>query len=252
MEFITGNQFKNNSNYFLDEFGYGMVKPIKFGETIKFFVKTDFIDLFFEKYRPKSKFILITHNSDYHINKNHIKYLDDKLLVKWYAQNVDLIHPKISSIPIGIANEKWVHGNTEILNKIILEDNEKTNLVYSNFSIHTNFIERTHCLNEITKLGIVMSENKDFETYLKELSKSYFVISPNGNGVDCHKTWESLYLKSIPIVTNSINVGYYKHLPILIINDWSDLKNIKLNEELYHKIWNDFKIKKINIKNFLK
>jgi hypothetical protein len=78
-----------------------------------------------------------------------------------------------------------------------------------------------------------------FNQYLEEVAKSYFVISPNGNGVDCHKTWESLYLKSIPIVTKSINVDFYKNYPIIIINDWSELNLSILTVDTYNKLWDN-------------
>jgi hypothetical protein len=122
----------------------------------------------------------------------------------------------------------------DILKKIINENNIKTNIVYCNIDVNTNISERSSCLESI--YPIKNSIKVGFEEYLRNVSKSYFIISPNGNGIDCHKTWESLYLKSIPIVTNSINISFYKDYPILIIDKWSDLNNIELNEELYNKI----------------
>ena len=44
-------------------------------------------------------------------------------------------------------------------------------------------------------------DNLQFSDYIKELSSCYFCLSPNGNGIDCHKHWECLYLGVIPIVT---------------------------------------------------
>ena len=96
-----------------------------------------------------------------------------------------------------------------------------------------------------------MSEIKNFESYLRELSKSFFNISPNGNGVDCHKTWESLYLRTIPIVTKSINIDFYKNLPILIIDDWSELDTNILTEENYNKIWSEFNPEFLNVNYFI-
>jgi hypothetical protein len=57
-----------------------------------------------------------------------------------------------------------------------------------------------------------------------------FVICPEGNGIDTHRLWEALYLKTIPIIKkNKISPFLQKaNLPILILNDWSDLT--KFNE----------------------
>lgn len=249
---LKGNNFKKKCNYYLDEFGFGQIIENPVVNIPYYFVKTDFIDLFFSKYKPKTDFIILTHNSDYHINYRHLNYLNDPFLKKWYAQNVDLFHEKLSSVPIGIANEKWPHGNMDILKKIIGEENMKDNLVYVNFSVHTNMSERSKCLSHIKNQGLQLSEKKDFENYLRDVSKSYFVISPNGNGVDCHKTWESLYLKSIPIVTRSTNINFYNKLPIMIIDDWETFNMNSLSLDSYKKIWNNFKIDNLNVDFFLK
>ena len=57
-----------------------------------------------------------------------------------------------------------------------------------------------------------------------------FVICPEGNGIDTHRVWEALYLRSIPIIQkNQISNFLIKaNLPIMILNNWSDLS--KLNE----------------------
>ena len=93
------------------------------------------------------------------------------------------------------------------------------------------------------KNDIILSEKCDFKTYLSNLNHSYFSICPEGNGIDTHRIWESLYLKTVPIVTKSINIEFYKNYPILIIDDWNsfDLKDITIS--LYNEI-----IKKYNEK----
>ena len=41
-------------------------------------------------------------------------------------------------------------------------------------------------------------------SYYLNLKKSKFCICPEGNGPDCHRLWESLYLDVIPICKRSI------------------------------------------------
>lgn len=251
INFITGNKFKNSSNYSLDEFGFSVIREPSVNEIIKFFVKIDLVDEFFKTKQTKP-YILITHNGDRAVNESHIKYIDDMNLIKWYGQNINIVHPKVKSIPIGIANERWPHGNELIFNNVINSNIEKERLIYINFDVNTNKKERSHCLTEIEKNGLRMDKKRSFNDYLIELSKSYFVVSPNGNGIDCHKTWEALYLKTIPIVTKSINIDFYKNYPILIIEDWSKFNINDISVELYNNIWGNFDFKKININDFLK
>ena len=127
-----------------------------------------------------------------------------------------------------------------ILKAVIEKKIEKTNLVFCGFDINTNPKERSECLNNITPHKL--SRKLGFEDYLTKVSESYFTISPNGNGIDCHKHWESIYLKTIPIVTKSINIDDYKGYPFLVIDKWSDFKDLILTKELYHKIWGNFNL----------
>ena len=59
-----------------------------------------------------------------------------------------------------------------------------------------------------------------------------FWISPRGHGMDCHRTWEALYLDIIPIVWNSTLNSLYENLPIVIINSHTDLTESFLREQL--------------------
>ena len=252
MDFICGEHFKSLCDFSLDENGFNKIHQEKpqFKEPL-FFVKTDYIFHFVNNFL-KEPVRLLTHNSDYCIDQKYIEILNDSRVISWYAQNINIEHPKLSSIPIGVANPIWPHGNQSIIKKIIRKENAKTNLVYTNFTINTNPIERNLCLESVKRNGFKFTNNIPFEEYLNDLSSSMFSISPNGNGIDCHKTWESLYLKTIPVVTRSINSSQYKDLPILIIDSWNDLDKIELNSNLYYSLMGDFDINKLNTKNFLK
>jgi hypothetical protein len=251
MEYITGNKFKNFCNYFFEGADLVLNRKIKDNEIIKILIKTDFIDLFFSKFTFNCPIIIFTHNSDYGINLNHIKYLNIPNVISWYAQNIDIFHEKLKSIPIGIANEEWQHGDIAVLESVRNKDYEKINLIYANFNPNTNFNERNHCINCLKNENIKIAETVNFEKYLSNLSQSYFSISPNGNGIDCHKTWESLYLKTIPIVTKSINSLQYKELPIIIIDDWNDFYIDDFSIELYNSLWYNFDINKLNFSNYI-
>ncbi len=50
-----------------------------------------------------------------------------------------------------------------------------------------------------------------------------FVLSPHGNGLDCHRTWEALCLGCIPIVKTSALDPMYTGLPVLILEEWSNV-----------------------------
>ena len=140
------------------------------------------------------------------------------------------------------------------------EHNKKDNAYYANFNISTNPPERINCYKQLGiesptdyPNGASIKDHDKFvnnsqEDYLRKMSKSLFTVSPDGNGKDCHKTWEALYMKSIPIVKRWHGAERFKKLgiPMLIIDDWSEFKDLDLCKDTYLSLWKDFKISSLN------
>ena len=85
--------------------------------------------------------------------------------------------------------------------------------------------------------------------YVKELSSYRFNICPPGNGIDTHRIWESLMVKTIPIVkkneftTNLVNNG----VPLLELESWNNLLSYDIEhlEKIYLKLSSKFDMQKI-------
>jgi hypothetical protein len=229
---ITGNLFKTIADDFLDE-EKTFLDLSKKPKII--FLKTDWIELFKNKILPKIdyQFKLITHNADRSCPSGNLDLLEDARLVKWFGMNCDIIHPKLQPIPIGIANEKWPHGDKNILLKVINENNEKRNLVYSNFDISTNYNKRSRILNWTkTQIYIDQDDSKlSFENYLRKLSTYKYVISPPGNSIDCHRIWEAIYLGVVPIIEKNTATEYFYDLPLLIVESFQKITKEFLEEQ---------------------
>ena len=224
----------------------------------KIFIYTHFVHDFMDKFLDylNDDTIIMTHNSDNGIYEEHRKYLDTKKIIKWFCQNREIPHPKLFSIPIGIANSQWPHGNQNIFRSIRENDTKKENLVYKNFKIDTNYGERALCDSITSANGISMSPNTVQEQYWNNIKKSLFVISPPGNGIDCHRIWESLYLRSVPIIklvgAQKHAFSQFTHLPILFVNDWNEVTVDFLRSKIQHYIdFNFSDISEIDI-NFWK
>nr|ADD96429.1 hypothetical protein ATCV1_Z830R [uncultured organism MedDCM-OCT-S09-C426] len=252
-KYICGNAFKSLCKYSVGKYTgphqHDFVVNVNSQENNRVFVKTEYLANFFHYFNLDFEFEIITHNSDITIDDKFKKFLDDERVLKWYGQNIEISHPKINSIPIGIANPKWAHGNQEILNKIASEKIEKDNLIYVNFDVNTNYIERSTCLEET---GLSLSEKVDYESYLREVARSHFILSPNGNGIDCHKHWEAFYLNTVPVVTNSMNIQHHKHLPFLVLKEWKDFKESDVSESKYRSLMKDFNNKNLLFENYSK
>ena len=245
-DMITGNEFKKIADDFLDEEKtfLDMAKKPKV-----IFLKTDWIEIFKNKILPKIdyQFTLITHNADRPAPSGNLDLLNDDRLIKWYGMNCDIIHPKLQPIPIGIANEKWAHGNKEQLLEVINTNIEKKNLCYSNFDLNTNTLRRPQIFEIIkTKSFIDLESQKlNFKDYLTKLKSYKYAISPPGNSIDCHRIWECLYLGVIPIVEKHLALEFFYDLPILFVNSFEEV-----TEELLNKEYLNLKLKNTQVSNF--
>ena len=50
--------------------------------------------------------------------------------------------------------------------------------------------------------------------------------------MDCYRTWEALYLGSIPIILNSPINSIFENLPVLIVDNYEDI-NLELLKNVY-------------------
>jgi len=59
-------------------------------------------------------------------------------------------------------------------------------------------------------------------------------------------------MKSIPIIKRWHGAERFKKLgiPMLIIDDWAEFKNLELNKELYNEVWGDFNPSSLNFSLF--
>jgi hypothetical protein len=227
---------------------------------------------------PDYKFILITGDSDATVpddmSEKANEILQNPNLVHWFAQNLAIRHPKMSPIPIGLdyrtakqnKNKIGLLGpNYQILNKVELGPKikpkeqeqfildlpkkpyyERELKIYCNFlhSIRGRYgvIDRRQALDQISHDLIAFEKELVPQNYtFINMTKYTFVLSPLGCGLDCYRTWEALILGCIPIVKTSILDDLYKDLPVLIVQEWSDV-----NQELLEKTVQEFKTKKFN------
>lgn len=244
-DIITGNAFRDICDDYIDD-----DKPyISLENKPKIiFLKTDWIEIFKEKVLPKIdyQFKLVTHNADRPAPSGNFDLLDDKRLIKWFGMNCNAAHPKLQPIPIGIANEKWPHGDKNTLLDIINSNICIEKLVYANFDISTNYKERSRISQLLNEKQFVDYDRQkhSFKTYLQTLKTYKYVISPPGNSIDCHRVWEALYLGVIPIIEANNTMSYFYDLPILVVDSFSEL-TVELLENQYTILTTRNKSKKL-------
>ena len=208
------------------------------------FVRGTLLHLFRERVLPhiKHPVCLMTHNSDECITEQYIDILNNPNIEKWYSQNIKIVHNKLRLLPIGIANPIWPHGNEDVLVKVQNQtrNTEKRLLVYLNFYNRPKDIAYDILSNFGVCDLITIEMGLPYETYLHNMAQHKYNVCPEGNGIDTHRLWETLYMGSIPIVKGDPSKDpFYMYLarmdlPIMYVDAWKDITPTMLKEQYTH------------------
>lgn len=238
-DFITGEKFYAVADFL---FNVDCAEPTKIfdgsnlpNHTVIVYTHATHIDeLLYKICNLPRRFVIVTHNSDCNV------YDATKLpnnVVHWFSQNVCVLDPRLSSIPIGLENSRWFPETRKKEKMLRKTGTPKTfrNLVYVNHDISTNPTDRSpayRVLGGKPFATTVHGRNPfNFDAYLDDLYHHKFIVSPPGNGVDTHRKWEALYVGTIPIEKKCPNNTFYTDLPICLIDDWDQLTERFLDAE---------------------
>jgi hypothetical protein len=155
---------------------------------------------------------------------------------------------------IGLSKNVFILTNKE---KIFMQIGKHENLVFSSFSTHTDSfrrggekINRKIIHNNLLKNGI-FNYKLDYERFIYCLTKYKFVISPEGNGSDCHRHYEALLCGCIPIVEYNKEIEKkYKGLPILYTKDYTEITPQYLNLVYRKMIYQKYNFSKLMFSYF--
>ncbi len=146
-------------------------------------------------------------------------------------------NPQLRPLPNGI-NWEDARNKVEFMRGLYKTKKQNLNLLYINLNKPGvgSFGQNTN--DERPKL-IEMFKNENYVTngegrgtkFLEEIYHHSFCLSPEGNCADSHRTWEALYLGTIPIVKKSKAMSWFQDLPILQVDRWEQINDSFLKEQ---------------------
>lgn len=246
LSFVTGDAFRAQANRI-----YENTQPatVKAGDII--FLTNHQLGEFFQNCHPyiERPYSIISHVTDENAPGPYGVYLDDPKLLAWFVMNYDgYPHPKIHPIPIGLAPSHLPHGDLEAIRRIQARNLPKIHLLYMNITIQTYSSERWAVFKRFSMEPFCFrTGKKPFEEYLQDMAQAKFTIAPRGAGLDTYRLWEALYVGSIPIVKTSSLDSLYEGLPILIVNDWSDVTEEFLEQKYVEMSQKTYSLDKLDI-----
>ena len=194
---------------------------------------------------PLNKFVIFTSHEDTPIDK-HIVIPPNVLGI--HATNAEYFGGKIHPFPYGLQRELGDNDNRiQIMKEEVEEDTEvvPTKLLYINCGIERHK-EREYMVNFQDKPWATCRFDKDskffpyerYRDFLDELRDHKFMVCPRGHGMDCHRNWESLYLRRVPVMKREpYFTGLFQNFPVLFVNEWSDIteKLLHSSEHLFEQ-----------------
>tara|TARA_Y100001963_G_scaffold120034_1_gene167598 strand:+ start:186 stop:1118 length:933 start_codon:yes stop_codon:yes gene_type:complete len=82
----------------------------------------------------------------------------------------------------------------------------------------------------------VEDQRVDYTNFLLNLARHKFVLSPRGNAIDCHRNWEVLYMRRVPVMKRDPYLEeLFKDYPVLFVDKYTDINQDLLleNEHLF-------------------
>lgn len=113
--------------------------------------------------------------------------------------------------------------------------------IYANFNVETNRSVRVPLLQLLSNRRATI-EKPELSAggriqYLRNLRSHSLVACPEGNGVDTHRLWETLYMGGTPVViSNKVIDTLVKDLPVLVLKNWSQINDVELVDTLWNEL----------------
>ena len=86
----------------------------------------------------------------------------------------------------------------------------------------------------------------DNQEYKNNLNNHLFILCPEGNGLDTHRIWESIYLGSVPVVKKHITHKSLDNLRVLKVDKFEDINLETLKQFEENNTYQDMKKIKID------
>jgi hypothetical protein len=186
---------------------------------------------------PDMRFIIFTNLEDTPID-DYIFDLIPNNVLSINAVNAISYGEKVIPSPYGIQRKMNPTDNRSDYLESYMTYSEPENfnqLLYVSHSEDTNS-ERVGIkkIFENSSWAKVDNTRVDYPTFLSNLWKSKFMICPIGNAIDCHRNWEVLYMKRVPVMKRYPYLEkLFEQYPVLFVDSYSEITQDLLIESDY-------------------
>lgn len=185
-------------------------------------------------------FVLVTTDGDASVPSHLSAGTVERLLgsphfAGWLTLNLDTdADPRLRPIPIGLDLHRSglrlpPHEQVARLRKIAraaAPSGTRSTNVFCDLGVSENSDERREGLRRLRGCDHVTFQDQRLSQFAiwRRYASHRFALSAPGNGLDCHRTWELLYLGCIVITRRSSLDPLYEGLPVVLVDDWDEVR----------------------------
>ena len=190
---------------------------------------------------PMMKFIIFTNLEDTPIDEDIFDCIPDNVLCI-SAVNAIENGGKVIPSPYGVQRRMSPSDNRleQLGNAMKVDvDPSRFTLLYVNHndSSHQDRVGLKNIFRD-QSWSNVDEKRVDYYNFLLNLANHKFILCPRGNAIDCHRNWEVLYMRRVPVMKRYEYLEIlFKDYPVLWVNDYSEVTNdlLKENDHLYEE-----------------
>jgi len=172
------------------------------------------------------KFIIFTNLEDTPIDDYIYESIPNNV-VRIVAVNAVTFGGKVIPAPYGVQRRMNPNDDRiEILKHYMDERGPKSfRLLYVGMNENSHEERKGLSCKYTEKLWATVETGRvDFETYLNNMRKCKFVLCPRGNAIDCHRNWETIYMRRVPVMKRTpLLEELYKDYQVLFVDDYSEV-----------------------------
>lgn len=189
----------------------------------------------------REPFVLVTTDGDVSVpselRRSTVEaLLGSPFLIAWYTQNADGTGaPRIRPFPIGLdlhtprpfSSPAGLIARLQQLAEKRPPLTTQPLIVFSDVDLNRNSQDRVDAVRLLSGCDHIAFQRRRVSQHAiwKRYASVPFVLSVAGNGIDCHRTWEALYLGSIVVTKTSPLDPLYGGLPVVIVEDLEELRD---------------------------
>ena len=190
---------------------------------------------------PMMKFIIFTNLEDTPIDEDIFDCIPDNVLCI-SAVNAIENGGKVIPSPYGVQRRMSPSDNRieQLGNAMKVDvDPSRFTLLYVNHndSSHQDRVGLKNIFRD-QSWSNVDEKRVDYYNFLLNLANHKFILCPRGNAIDCHRNWEVLYMRRVPVMKRDEYLEVlFKDYPVLFVDKYSDItKDLLLeNEHLFQQ-----------------